>query len=110
MTASPLEAISYYLLGWKLTAYEISPRDGKKLADFMGISWGFHGDFLGKGMARTIFVLLPLPAPRETDEASASPILSGMSRPHLGAIFIKGDIPDPMGLVFDLPLTADQGE
>jgi len=33
-----------------------------------------------------------------------------VTTPYLRAIFIKGDIPDPMGLVLDLPLAADQGQ
>jgi hypothetical protein len=61
MTASPLEAISYYLLAWKLAAYEISTRDGKKLADFMGISWGFYGE--GDGADDFCIVTAPF-APR----------------------------------------------
>jgi hypothetical protein len=30
--------------------------------------------------------------------------------PYLGAIFIKGHIPDPMGWVFTVPLAADKGQ
>ena len=33
-----------------------------------------------------------------------------MATPHLRTIFIKRHILDPMGLVLDLPLAADQGQ
>jgi hypothetical protein len=36
--------------------------------------------------------------------------LRDVATPYLGAIFITSHIPDPMGLVLNLPLAADQGE
>jgi hypothetical protein len=67
---------------------------------------------LGRAMAagrRKVGVAYPAHQPHDS-VAQRRHDLRDIATPHLRAILIKGHIPDPMRLVLDVPLAADQGQ
>jgi hypothetical protein len=48
------------------------------------------------------------PAAQPNDRVARRHDLRDVATPHLGALCVKRHILDPMGLVLDLPLAADQ--